>query len=72
MKKACLKNFMPTPHPVRDLIREHRIPIAAVAAYLDLAVNYTANLLNGRGRLTPDNERRLAEFAAMVEEEAVK
>jgi plasmid maintenance system antidote protein VapI len=62
-----LNEFFPKAHPQKEFFTRSAIPVAAVAKFLGLSPSYTCSLLNGFARITPDNERKLAEFARLVE-----
>ena len=62
----------PKPHPVKKIIKKHSISTATVAEYLDLSFTYTANLLNGVVRVTPENEEKLQKLIEYLEGESGK
>jgi hypothetical protein len=65
-----IREFLPQPHPAKQLFTLHRIPVAAVARFLGLSTSYVCSLLNGFARVSPDVDKKLKEFASMVEREA--
>jgi hypothetical protein len=69
MKKS-ITEFLPQPHPTKRIFSCNHIPAAAVARYLGLSTAYTCSLLNGFARVSPDNDKKLREFALLVEGEA--
>jgi len=64
-----LSKFFPEKHPTKEIFRSRDIPISAVAKFLGLSTAYTGSLLNGVARLSPENDRKLIEFARLVESE---
>jgi hypothetical protein len=69
MKKNLL-DFFPLPHPTKKVFVRHHIPAAAVAKFLGLSTAYTCSLLSGFSRVGPDNDKKLREFALLVESTA--
>ena len=68
--KNIITEFLPHPHPTKEIFARHHIPAAAVAKYLGLSTSYTCSLLNGFARVNPDIDKKLREFASLVEGEA--
>jgi len=68
--KMSIIEFLPQPHPTKQIFALHHIPAAAVARFLGLSTAYTCSLLNGFARVSPENDRKLKEFALMVVGEA--
>ena len=67
--KYNLAEFLPQPHPTKQVFTSHHIPVAAVARFLGLSTAYTCSLLNGFARVSPGNDKKLREFALLVEGE---
>jgi hypothetical protein len=67
--KKNLTDFFPQPHPTKEIFARHHIPAAAVARFLGLSTAYVCSLLTGFARVSPDNDKRLREFARLVERE---
>lgn len=65
-----IAEFLPQPHPTKQIFARHHIPAAAVARFLGLSTSYVCSLLNGFARVGPENDTRLREFARLVEDEA--
>ena len=61
-----INKYLPKEHPTRKVFRKKRIPICAVAKYLERSTNYTCSILNGGMRATPEIDRKLSQFAKMV------
>ena len=68
--KKTIADFLPQPHPTKQIFAHHHIPAAAVARFLGLSTAYTCSLLNGFVRVSPENDKKLREFALLVEGEA--
>lgn len=68
--QKTINEFMPHPHPTKQIFAHHQIPVAAVAQFLGLSTSYVCSLLNGFARVRPDNDQKLKEFALLVEGEA--
>jgi hypothetical protein len=68
MKKNPI-DFFPQPHSTKQVFARHHIPVAAVARFLGLSTSYVCSLLTGFARVSPDNDKRLREFARLVERE---
>jgi hypothetical protein len=64
-----LSSFFPKQHPAKEVFHREGIPVAAVAKFLGLSTSYTCSMLNGFARITPENERKLNDFARLVERE---
>jgi plasmid maintenance system antidote protein VapI len=56
-------NYLPQPHPTRQIFRKHKIPVSAVANYLGLTTTYVNSILTGHLRVTPDNDAKLKELS---------
>lgn len=67
--KKNIADFLPQPHPTKQIFTRHNIPAAAVARFLGFSTAYTCSLLNGFARVSPDNDKKLMEFALLVEGE---
>jgi len=65
-----ISQFLPEPHPTKAVFYRHRVPVAAVARFLGLSTAYTCSLLSGFARVIPENDKKLREFALLVESEA--
>jgi hypothetical protein len=65
--KNIITEFLPQPHPSKRVFALHHIPAAAVAKYLGLSTSYTCSLLNGFARVNSDTDKKLREFASLVE-----
>jgi hypothetical protein len=65
-----IAEFLPQPHPTKQIFFRHHIPVAAVAKFLGLSTAYTCSLLTGFSRVSPENDQKLREFALMVEDGA--
>jgi len=70
--KSHLTTYLPKPHKTRDIFRSNGIPVSAVANFLNLSSNYTCSILSGFSRATVENERKLLEFARLVESEEIE
>ena len=68
--KNDIAEFLPQPHPTKQIFFRHHIPVAAVAKFLGLSTAYTCSLLSGFARVSPDNDKKLREFALLVQDEA--
>jgi hypothetical protein len=68
--KDNIAEFLPQPHPTKQIFAHNQIPVAAVAQFLELSTSYVCSLLNGFARVSPDNDKKLREFALLVEGEA--
>jgi hypothetical protein len=66
---TTLEQFLPQPHPTKQIFSRQQVPAAAVARYLGFSTAYTCSLLNGFARVSPDNDQKLWEFARLVEGE---
>jgi hypothetical protein len=64
-----LSAYFPKPHPTKAIFRTRGIPNCAVAKFLGLSTNYISSVLNGAIRATAENERKLFDFAKIVENE---
>lgn len=62
-----LSRFFPKAHPTKKVFHQAGIPVAAVANFLGLSPSYTCSLLNGFARITPENENKLNQFVALVQ-----
>lgn len=67
--KETIAAYLPQPHPAKQIFAGHQIPVAAVAQFLGLSTSYVCSLLNGFARVSPDNDKKLLEFALLVEGE---
>lgn len=72
MTKNILNQYLPQKHPTKEVFRNRRIPVGAVAKFLGLSTNYTCSILNGFARATPEVERKLSEFAELVAGDAAE
>jgi hypothetical protein len=72
MKKQqqSLTDYLPKPHPTKQVFARYHTPIAAVARFMGFSSNYVCNLLNGFARVSPENDAKLHQFAQLVEAEA--
>ena len=64
-----IAKYLPQAHPTKQIFFRHHIPVAAVARFLGFSTAYTCSLLNGFARVSPENDKRLREFALLVEGE---
>lgn len=67
--KNDIAEFLPRPHPTKQIFFRHHIPVAAVAKFL-FSTAYTCSLLSGFSRVSAENDAKLREFALLVEGEA--
>jgi hypothetical protein len=67
--KDNIAEFLPQPHPTKQIFARNHIPVAAVAQFLGLSTSYVCSLLTGFARVSPDNDQKLREFALLVEGE---
>ncbi len=68
--KNIISEFLPKRHFTKEIFARYHVPVAAVAKYLGLSTSYACSLLNGFARVSPDIDKKLREFASMVEGEA--
>jgi hypothetical protein len=68
--KENIAEFLPQPHPTKQIFFRHHIPVAAVAKFLGFSTAYTCSLLSGFSRVSAENDAKLREFALLVEGEA--
>jgi plasmid maintenance system antidote protein VapI len=52
----------PTPHEVKKLLKRNKLSLYSLSDYLDLSYNHTCNIVNGKQPLTPENQKKMAEF----------
>jgi len=65
--KKTITEFLPQPHPTKQIFVHHKIPVAAVAQFLWLSTSCVCSLLNEFARVSLDNDKKLREFARRVE-----
>jgi hypothetical protein len=68
--KNEIAEFLPQPHPTKQIFFRHHIPVSAVAKFLGLSTAYTCSLLTGFSRVSAENDAKLRKFALLVEDEA--
>ena len=62
-----MENLHPVPHWSKRVFKENRVPVSAVARFLDLSFPYTVNLLNGHVRVTASNDAKLRQLVEHLE-----
>jgi hypothetical protein len=65
---SILQQYLPKPHPAKATFKKHKIPISAVANYLQLTTTYVNSMLSGHLRITPENEAKIIRLAEHVEQ----
>jgi len=68
-QQLSLTDYLPKPHPTKQVFTRHKTPIAAVARFMGYSSSYVCSLLNGFARVSPENDAKLRQFAQLVEAE---
>ena len=64
-----LKDFINEPHPTREIFKKYGIKNAVVGNYIDRNPFYVSGLLTGNVKCSAQLDRRLWQFARLVEKE---